>query len=140
MADNDPEIKDVQGEFPDRDAKSWLEYSVKMQQEAPERFEEAAKFLATIISLSITIIFTSLHRLTMEGVTKVKLVLLLCGLVISLICAFFVMFPMRYKFSSISVDDIKKENQKSAEKKWAILMSAVSLYLLCIISLFWFYF
>ena len=37
------------------DTKSWFEYTWKEQQETPNRLEDAAKFMASIISISLTI-------------------------------------------------------------------------------------
>jgi glucose-6-phosphate-specific signal transduction histidine kinase len=106
-----------------------------MQQEAPTRFEEAAKFLATIISLSITILFASLYRLALDEETKTKLALLLCALIGALLLAFMVMFPMRYKYSSKSVDQIKEATQKSVKFKQRFFIVSVGLYLLSLLSL-----
>ncbi len=53
---------EVEGQPAPADTKSWFEYSWKLQQGVPERLEDAAKFLAVMISLSLTIISTGLGR------------------------------------------------------------------------------
>ncbi len=53
----------LQGKPAPPDTKSWFEYSWKLKQDVPNRYEDAAKFLATIISLTITIIFASYEKL-----------------------------------------------------------------------------
>lgn len=54
---------EIQGQFSKPDTKSWFEYSWKLQQDVPARYEDAAKFLATMISLSLTIVTTALDKL-----------------------------------------------------------------------------
>jgi hypothetical protein len=122
--------KEIQGFPAPPDTKSWLEYSWKLQQDVPNRFEDAAKFLATIISLTITIIFTALDKL--EFIVPHRAVLV-CALTIWLAALFFAvmtLFPHKYAFHSKSVENIKEAQQQIIETKKTYFLIALGLYFL----------
>ena len=132
--------KEIQSTFPPADAQNWIEYSWKMQQEVPNRFEDAAKFLATIISLSITLFFTAIEKLELLMPNTFFVALILLVWVGALVCAFFVMFPFRYEFVSNSEKEIKDLQRKIVAKKKNLFLLSIGFYfipfLLLIVQLF----
>ncbi len=103
------------------DAKSWLEHAVKMQQEAPKRFEEAAKFLTTIISLTLTLYLTASHRIPINPI-------LAASWFIALFLAFMVMYPRKYTFNRQSAENIKKKAEEMVKRKRRFFIAAALLY------------
>ena len=55
------EKKLVKSKEPPRDAEEWLEYIGQVDRKTPERLEDAAKFLATMIAISLSI-FTAVTK------------------------------------------------------------------------------
>ncbi len=104
--------------------KSWREYALKAQQEAPAHFESAAKFLTGIVSICLTI-FLKVNEDTFgsksiwEGIAVVLWLL-------SVVFAFFVFFPFGYGYSKHSAQKIEAANQKVLQtKRFALLVSTV---------------
>ena len=110
------------------DAKSWHEYSWKLQQEAPERIEDAAKFIATMISITLSIFFASLKNFQQSFANLNWLIFALICWLIALFCAFFVILPTKYKFVSKSADDIKRMLRSIVNTKKNVLMFTMLLY------------
>ena len=110
-----PEKK--QSTFSPPDAKSWLEYSWKIQQQVPNRFEDAAKFLVTIVCIVMTLFVTSLNKL--KSITDHHLILAFIFLfwLAALFFAFMVLFPHRYTFPSKSVEQIKEMQKQIVKRK-----------------------
>jgi len=122
--------KEIQGMPAPPDTKSWFEYSWKLQQDVPNRFEDAAKFLATIIALTITIIFTALDKLKTIVVQPIWLFIVLVLWLIALVFAFMVLFPHKYNFSSKSIESIKSTQAKIVRTKQLRFIIATALYFL----------
>jgi len=122
--------KEIQGMPAPPDTKSWFEYSWKLQQDVPNRFEDAAKFLATIIALTITIIFTALDKLKTIVVQPIWLFIVLVLWLIALVFAFMVLFPHKYRFSSKSIESIKSAQAKIVRTKQLRFIIATALYFL----------
>ena len=117
------------GEKPAPDTESWYEYTWKEQQQTPNRIEDAAKFLATMISLSLSI-FAALGKSMFEsghvpGLVKAALVLWLSALV----CSFLVLFPWRYRFAKDSVQSFKAMHKKLVRVKYSLLALGLILFL-----------
>jgi len=75
------------------DTRSWYEFFWREKQETPNRIEDAAKFVATMISISLTI-FLAIGKTAFKNFqtnTFIKLSVL-CWL-LSLLISFFVLFP-----------------------------------------------
>ncbi|MCP4130200.1 MAG: hypothetical protein GY754_04380 [bacterium] len=118
----------VQGEKPPADRESWMDYSLKLQQESPNRIEDAAKFLATIISLTIMILFTAPDKLKIYTIDPTRgMLALLCWLG-ALIFAFLTLFPKSYSFSSKSVNSIKETLGKITRIKKLMLAASMVFY------------
>ena len=92
---NDEKRKVLIGKRPPPEAKSWHEYSWKMLQEAPDRVEDAAKFIATMISVTLTIFFASFKRLQSTLTDHTWLVIALGCWIMALFLGFFVLFPKK---------------------------------------------
>ncbi len=124
------EDKTLQGRPAPADTESWMHYSWHLQQSMPQRFEDAAKFLATIISLTITIIFTAIEELNLVLMHPFLLFTALVIWLLALLFAFMVLMPHRYAFHSKSVASIKATLEKiTRRKKWFFLISSLLYFL-----------
>jgi hypothetical protein len=117
---------DIQATPAPPDTKSWFEYAWKLEQDSPNRFEDAAKFLATMISLSLTIIITAIEKLKILTFHPIIPFIALLVWIVSLFFAFYVLMPQKYTFHSQSVDTIKEAHQKIVQtKRTRFVISAV---------------
>jgi hypothetical protein len=116
---------------------SWYMFRLKEEQETPARYEEAAKFLATMISISLTI-FLSVSGISggisPGGAAKGVTVILIIWLV-SLFCSFLVLFPFPYKFADASIDTFKDAHKKIVKNKRTLLKLSVGLYFIALFLL-----
>ena len=112
------------------DVKSWHDYSLKLQQKAPERIEDAAKFIATMISITLSIFFASLKNFQQSFANQHWLIFALVCWLFALFCGFFVIFPTRYKYVSKSADDIKRMQSSIVNTKKNVLILTMLLYFL----------
>ena len=119
---------EVEGQPAPADTKSWFEYSWKLQQGVPERLEDAAKFLAFMISLSLTIISTGLGQFKEIVFQPVFILIGLLLWLAALFFAFMVLFPRKYRFHSMSVESIKSTHARIIRKKQVSLFIAVVCY------------
>ena len=126
---------EVKGQPAPPDTKSWFEYSWKLQQGVPERLEDAAKFLAVMISLSLTIISTALGQLKAIVVQPVFIFIGLMLWLAALFFAFMVLFPRKYRFHSMSVESIKRTHARIVRTKQVRLFIAVVLYFIPFVML-----
>ncbi|MEW6619026.1 MAG: hypothetical protein AB1422_06715 [bacterium] len=131
--------KEIQATPAPPDTKTWLEYSWKLQQDIPNRFEDAAKFLATIISLSLTIIITAIDKLKLILIHPIWLFVVLVFWLSSLIFAFLVLFPEKYRFHSQSVDSIKSVQAKIVQTKQRRFIISTVLYFIPLVLLTFLY-
>jgi len=127
--------EEIQGIPAPPDTKSWFEYSWKLQQEIPNRFEDAAKFLATMISLTIAIISTALDKLTELVVQPILVFIVLILWLVALFFAFLVLFPKKYKFHSKSIETIKQANDKIIKTKHKRFVISTVLYFIPLLIL-----
>ena len=126
---------EIQGLPAPPDTKSWLEYSWKLQQDVPNRFEDAAKFLATIIALTITIIFTALDKLELFVFHPAVLFFVLMIWLVALLSAFMALFPHKYSFHSKSIEKIKQAQQQIIQTKKTYFLIATVFYFLPLLTL-----
>lgn len=108
------------------EAKSWADHWRKLQQEAPTRHEDAAKFLATIISLSLTL-FTALGKTI--GLEKIPTATGLIIWLLALISAFLTLLPFPIQADENSKDR-KEALRKVTHRKRFLLLAAISIYLI----------
>lgn len=124
--------KMIKGRKSAPDTQSWYEYIWHEKQQAVNRIEDAAKFLATMISVSLTI-FLAIGKTAFEKSQDsflIKLSVLLW--ILSLLVSFFVLFPWRYRYVSISVSSIKEMHQKVIRDKYILLILGLVLFLLAL--------
>ena len=127
-----PENNIIKSRKPEPDTRSWYEYIWRQQQDTPERIEDAAKFMATMISVSLTI-FLAIGKSTFESPEiscQIKIAIILW--ITSLICSFLVLFPWRYSYSSVSVKSVKKMHRKIVLVKYTLLIVCLVLFLIAL--------
>ena len=127
--------QEIQGTPAPPDTKSWFEYSWKLQQEIPNRFEDAAKFLATIIALTISIIITALEKLKIILIHPLLVFIVLAFWLAALLFAFLVLYPERYQFHSKSVDSIKRTTDQIVRTKKNRFVISTVLYFIPLLML-----
>jgi hypothetical protein len=127
---NEPQIIKSQKDAPD--TQSWYEYVWKAEQDTPNRLEDAAKFMATMISISFTIFLSDGKNAFENYQDSLYLKIALISWIISLLSAFLVLFPQKYQYISCSAADIKKTNKKIINRKNLFLIISLSLYLLAL--------
>lgn len=110
--------------------KSWLDFLQKAEQETPNRLEDAAKFLATMISISLSLFLVLGKPLLEQPQLPVLLWSGLALLFLALLSAFEVLFPRRYHFARQSAKDIQEMLDKVVKTKHRLLLASVFLYLL----------
>ena len=135
MNENENTKQRLPAKKPPPEVKSWHEYSWKLQQTAPERIEDAAKFIATMISITLSIFFASLKNFQQSFATVNLLIFVLVCWLAALFCAFFVILPTKYKFVSKSADDIKRMLSTIINTKKNVLLLTMLLYILPFIIL-----
>ncbi len=111
------------------DTRSWYEFFWREKQETPKRIEDAAKFLATMISISLTL-FLTMGETASKNVQCDLLprLSLLCWLV-ALLISFFVLFPCRYSYVSESVKSMKEAHQRMIRNKYVLLTISLILFM-----------
>jgi membrane protein YdbS with pleckstrin-like domain len=121
----------VTSEKPAPDTESWYQYMLKAKQDAPNRLEDAAKFLATMISLSLTLFLAicggnaELVKHANFSAIKIALVIWIGALVVS----FFVLFPWRYRYIENSAQSIQTTHQRIVRVKRILLFISLVLFL-----------
>jgi len=127
---------EIQSTFAPPDTASWFDFSWKMEQEMPQRFEEAAKFLVTIISLTIVIMTTALDKLQIFTNHPTWFLVVMLLWLVALLCAFVVLFPRRYGFNQDSVASIKRAVTAMVRFKRCYFLSSTILYFVSLVILF----
>jgi hypothetical protein len=124
----------VKSKAPPGDAEDWFEYLRKEEQRTPERLEDAAKFLATMIAISLSI-FTAVIKAGGVSITAWTGRAALFAWLVSLLLAFLVLFPFRYRCVSTSVESIKTMQARIVRIKWILLILSSLLFFvaLCIL-------
>ncbi len=94
-----------------------------------KRLEDVAKFLVTMISISLSI-FLAVGKASFEEpgnniLLKISLILWMLSLIVS----FLVLFPWRYSYSGSSVGSIKEMHQKVVRGKYGLLIIGTALFL-----------
>lgn len=128
------EKKLVKSKEPPKDAEEWLEYIREEERKTPDRLEDAAKFLATMIAISLSI-FTVVTKAGGVSVVTWPVKIALFAWLLSLLFAFLVLFPFRYRCVSASVKSIKTMHARIVRIKWVLLILSSLLFFmaLCIL-------
>jgi hypothetical protein len=135
---DEPEI--IKSKKNEPDTQSWYEYIRKAEQDTPNRLEDAAKFMATMISISFTLFLSGGKKVFESCQDSLYLKIALIIWLISLFSSFLVLFPQSYKYISFSAADIKRMNKKITSRKRLFLIVSLGLYLisLCILGVLFF--
>jgi hypothetical protein len=128
------EKKLVKSKEPPGDAEDWLEYIGQVDRKTPERLEDAAKFLATMIAISLSI-FTAVTKAGGVLVFDWPARIALFAWLLSLLFAFLVLFPFRYRCISTGVKSIKAMHARIVRIKRVLLILSSFLFFaaLCIL-------
>ncbi len=112
------------GEMTPPETESWMKYAWEMKQKTPDRIEDAAKFLATMISISLSV-FLALMRLD-PALKQGGLEMIVPAIwIVSLIIALYVLYPRDYRHSSDSAASIESMTEDIIAKKRSRLFLAV---------------
>jgi hypothetical protein len=124
----------VKSKEPPKDAEDWFEYIRGEERRTPDRLEDAAKFLATMIAISLSI-FTAVIKAGGVSIIAWTGRVALFAWLFSLLLAFFVLFPFRYRCVSTSVKSIKSMLARIVRIKWILLILSTFLFFtaLCIL-------
>jgi len=116
----------------------WRTYRWSTQQKSPERLEDAAKFLATMISLSFSILL-GLGKSAFEAEDDPSLNIvqftLGCWLLAALL-AFWVLLPRRYFFTQNSIKAFQEKHRAIVRYKHGLLVASVTCFLVGMVILF----
>ncbi|MCP4217764.1 MAG: hypothetical protein GY765_24195 [bacterium] len=116
-------------ELPPKDAEAWFEYIHQMESQTPGRLEDVAKFLTSMVSISLAVFIAGAGgKLEVNTWTGIALGIWL----LSLLLSFLVMFPIRYEYVSTSVESIKKMHARIVKHKWRMLIAASACFLVAL--------
>ncbi len=122
------------GKEPLPDSEDWYKHIGEEEHKTHERLEKTAQFLSSMIAISLTVFLTVTRSGdTLMACWAVKVALL--AWLSSLILAFLVLFPFRYRFIEGSVKSIKLAHAPIVRAKWVLLIISSSLFFgaLCIL-------
>ena len=111
----------------------WIKYGQELQKEAPKRYEEAAKFLAGLVGICLTI-FLKLDGTALAGHGWLPKTAALIW-VVSVILSFLVFLPFKYRTDFESAAAIEHAVSRSAQRKRVFLMISALLFLLGLLLL-----
>ncbi len=115
---------------------SWVRFSWKEKQETPKRYEDAAKFLASMISISLAIFLSIAGKnglSTPQHTTGIRVALVLWFL--SMLLAFIVLFPLPYKYAKDSIASFQKAHAKIVRVKGFLLSASLVSYFIALFIL-----
>ncbi len=118
-------------------AESWTAHALKMQQNAPEHFENAAKFLAGLVSICLTL-FVKINDTAFANTEFFVWIGL--GVILwltSIVLSFFVFFPFTYSYFDESPKQIEDACRDIVRTKKRYLRFATIAFLLGLIILTW---
>lgn len=128
------EAKIVKSKKPPKDAEEWFEYIREVERKALERLEDAAKFIATMIAISLSI-FLAVNKTGGDLVINWPFKIALAAWILSLLLAFLVLFPFRYRCLSTSVKSIKTMHKRILRTKWILLILSSLLFFAALVIL-----
>ncbi|MCK4764317.1 MAG: hypothetical protein KAW12_19110 [Candidatus Aminicenantes bacterium] len=128
------EAKEIKSKKPSKDAQEWFEHLREIDRKTPERLEDAAKFLSTMIAISLSI-FLAVNEVGGGLVIDWPVRISLIAWILSLLSAFLVLFPFRYKCISTSVESIKKMHSRVLRTKWILLIASSALFFTALVIL-----
>jgi hypothetical protein len=130
----DPEqIIELQATAVTRDELNWIEYQDREKQETLKRYEETAKYLSGLSTITLTIL-AGPNNDSFKFISQ--LFLLKTGIVCwlaSIVCTLAVLFPFRYTYIKNSARSIKEKYAKTARVKYVLLFLGTLFYLVGVI-------
>ncbi len=121
---------------PEASDATWLQYVQTEKQKAPERLEEAAKFLVGITSISLTI-FLSGRPADFPAWAAIYLNAATIFWILSTVWGIFVLFPWRYAVREDSPEDIKRAHTRLVFYKRTMLVGSLFFFLLALCLAAW---
>ncbi len=109
------------------EVESWMNFSWEMKQKAIDRIEDTSKFLATMISISLSVFLSLLKSQVSFIINHGRIIPILW--LISLIMVFFVIFPFLYRFNPNSANEIRLTAERITKIKFSVLLIASLIYL-----------
>lgn len=108
----------------------WQQHRWSEAQKVPERIEDAAKFLATMISLSLTLALTVAKPAIEQGDfgPKNRLLFALGCWLIALIPTFLTLMPLPYQRIPDSTDEYRKMHRRVVRWKYGMLVVSAFLF------------
>ncbi|MCB9035054.1 MAG: hypothetical protein H6557_00375 [Lewinellaceae bacterium] len=117
----------------------WRQYQREARQKAPERIEDAAKFLSGMISISFTI-FLKANPEGFKGVGgSTPMVFAVVLWLLSLLAAFMVLFPVPFRYSKQSLEDIQRMHGRVVRYKYGWLIASALLFVGALGVMAWVY-
>lgn len=121
----EPEPLTLSGRPPDEEDKAWRAWLRKNREDAPQRLEEAAKYLSGMISICFTI-FLSVHEKVFEGLETAWQVNWAVPLwLISVLLTLFVLLPLPYGVNADSASSIQRALRRMVRLKYGLLIAAM---------------
>lgn len=121
----------AQSSAPTDDDRAWLEHYRQEQRNTPVRLEETAKYLAGIISISLTI-FIDKRPANLESWTQGTLTVAAVLWMLSALLSFAVLFPWRYRYREDSPADVRRAHRHVVRVKMVLLVFSVLLFLVAL--------
>jgi glucan phosphoethanolaminetransferase (alkaline phosphatase superfamily) len=127
------EVIEVKSTKTDPEKKKWHEFRIQEEQETPKRLEDAAKFLSSMISISLTIFLSVIGKGGLASIGKREWIITVIFLwVASLVASFFVIFLFKYKFSKDSIATFIDAHKKIVKRKRILLIISTACYILAL--------
>ena len=126
---NQEEIIEIRATAITQEELNWIEYQAKEKQETLKRYEETAKYLSGLSTITLTIL-TGPNNDSFKVISQ--LLLLKIGIVCwlaSIACTLAVLFPFRYAYLKNSAQSIKTTYAKTARVKFILLLLGTLFYL-----------
>jgi hypothetical protein len=126
-----------QGKMSPPEIESWMTYSWETKQQTPNRLEDAAKYLAVMMTVSMTFflsVFGKTEQFLEAGWFIKSIPLLWC---VSLIFSFLVLYPKRYPFNTSSAESIQEMTEKVIHWKQFMFLISSLCFILGIILFAW---
>lgn len=117
-----------EGEMSPPEIESWMRYTWEMKQKTADRIEDAAKALATMISIALSF-FWGILGLNAELKQLIDSKILSVIWILALIISFFVLYPRKYKFNPYSADTIKKMTEEMIHFKKILFLISIILFI-----------
>ena len=120
-----PEPPKVKATAPDRTDLAWVNHAQADKQKEPERLEDTAKFLAGVITVSLTLFLTNRPK-GLPSWTEDWYAAATIAWMTSALLGFFVLFPWRYRFNKDNPESIQSAYRKITKVKRTLLVLSLA--------------